>query len=171
MSRTCCSLVVWAAGRKSRSASPWAQAAAESSGNSWSKASVLACVSGAAGLLVALWGVSLLSAASAAALPRAQNIGLAWPVAVFALGLSVLTGLVFGLVPAVQAMRSNVRQSLNEEGRSGLGGVQHRKMRATLVVVEVGLALVLLVALVCCCAASRRSHGCHRGSTRKTSSS
>ena len=106
---------------------------------------VLACVSGAAGLLVALWGVSLLSAASAAALPRAQNIGLAWPVAVFALGLSVLTGLVFGLVPAVQAMRSNVRQSLNEEGRSGLGGVQHRKMRATLVVVEVGLALVLLV--------------------------
>ena len=106
---------------------------------------VLACVSGAAGLLVALWGVSVLSAASATALPRAQNIGLAWPVAVFALGLSVLTGLVFGLVPAVQAMRSNVRQSLNEEGRSGLGGVQHRKMRATLVVVEVGLALVLLV--------------------------
>jgi putative ABC transport system permease protein len=106
---------------------------------------VLACVSGAAGLLVALWGVSLLSAANAAALPRAQNIGLAWPVAVFALGVSVLTGLVFGLVPAVQAMRSNVRHSLNEEGRGGFGGVQHRKMRGTLVVVEVGLALVLLV--------------------------
>jgi putative ABC transport system permease protein len=106
---------------------------------------VLACVSGAAGLLVALWGVSLLSAASAAALPRAQNIGLAWPVAVFAVGVSILTGLVFGLVPAVQAMRSNVRHSLNEEGRGGFGGVQHRKTRATLVVVEVGLALVLLV--------------------------
>ena len=85
------------------------------------------------------------SAASAAALPRAQNIGLAWPVAVFAVGVSILTGLVFGLVPAVQAMRSNVRQSLNEEGRGGFGGVQHRKTRATLVVVEVGLALVLLV--------------------------
>ena len=106
---------------------------------------VLACVSGAAGLLVASWGVSLLSAASVAALPRAQNIGLAWPVAMFALGLSVLTGLVFGLVPAVHAMRSDVRQSLNAEGRSGLGSVQHRKIRATLVVVEVGLALVLLV--------------------------
>jgi len=106
---------------------------------------VLACVSGAAGLLVAVWGVSLLSAASAASLPRGQNIGLAWPVAIFALGLSVLTGLVFGLVPAVQAMRSNVRQSLNEEGRGGLGGVRHRKTRATIVVVEVGLALVLLV--------------------------
>ena len=106
---------------------------------------VLACVSGAAGLLVAMWGVSLLSAAAAAALPRAQNIGLAWPVALFTVGLSVLTGLVFGMVPAVQAMRSNVRQSLNEEGRSGLGGVRHRKTRAALVVVEVGLALVLLV--------------------------
>jgi predicted permease len=106
---------------------------------------VLACVSGAAGLLVAMWGVSLLSAATAAALPRAQNIGLAWPVALFTCGLSVLTGLVFGMVPAVQAMRSNVRQSLNEEGRSGLGGVRHRKTRAALVVVEVGLALVLLV--------------------------
>ena len=78
-------------------------------------------------------------------LPRAQNIGLAWPVAVFAVGVSVLTGLVFGLVPAVQAMRSNVRDSLNEEGRGGFGSVQHRKTRATIVVVEVGLALVLLV--------------------------
>ena len=109
------------------------------------ESTVLACAGGAGGLLVAVWAVSLLGAASAAALPRAQNIGLAWPVALFTLGLSVLTGLVFGLVPAVQAMRSDVRQSLNEEGRNGLGGVQHRKMRAALVVVEVGLALVLLV--------------------------
>ena len=109
------------------------------------ESTVLACVSGAAGLLVAVWGLSLLSTASAAALPRAQNIRLAWPVAIFTLGLSVVTGLVFGLVPAVQAMRSDVRASLNEEGRSGLGSVQHRKMRGALVTVEVGLALVLLV--------------------------
>jgi predicted permease len=109
------------------------------------ESTVLACISGAAGVLVAVWGVSLLGAASAGALPRAQNIGLAWPVAIFAVSLSVLTGLVFGLLPAVQAMRSDVRQSLNDEGRSGLGGVQHRKIRAALVVVEVALALVLLV--------------------------
>ena len=106
---------------------------------------VLGCVSGAAGLLVALWGVSLLGTATAAALPRGQNIGLAWPVAVFALGLSLLTGLVFGLLPAVQALRYDLRRSLNEEGRSGLGSVQHKKMRGALVVAEVGLALVLLV--------------------------
>ena len=109
------------------------------------ESTVLACISGAAGLLVAVWSVSLLGAATVAALPRAQNIGLAWPVAIFALSLSILTGLVFGLVPAVQAMQSNVRQSLNEEGRSGLGGVRHRKTRGALVVLEVGLALVLLV--------------------------
>jgi putative ABC transport system permease protein len=106
---------------------------------------VLGCVSGAAGLLVALWGVSLLGTATAAALPRSQNIGLAWPVALFALGLSLLTGLVFGLLPAVQALRYDLRRSLNEEGRSGLGSVHHKKMRGALVVVEVGLALVLLV--------------------------
>ena len=106
---------------------------------------VLGGVSGAAGLLVALWGVSLLGAATAAALPRSQNIGLDWPVALFALGLSLLTGLVFGLLPAVQALRYDLRRSLNEEGRSGLGSVQHTKMRGALVVVEVGLALVLLV--------------------------
>jgi putative ABC transport system permease protein len=106
---------------------------------------VLGCVSGAAGLLVAMWGVSLLGTATAAALPRGHNIGLAWPVAAFALGLSVLTGLVFGLLPAVQALRYDLRRSLNEEGRSGLGSVQHKKMRGALVVVEVGLALVLLV--------------------------
>jgi putative ABC transport system permease protein len=106
---------------------------------------VLGCVGGAAGLLVALWGVSLLGTAAAAALPRAHNIGLAWPVAVFALGLSLVTGLVFGLLPAVQALRYDLRRSLNEEGRSGLGSVQHKKMRGALVVVEVGLALVLLV--------------------------
>ena len=106
---------------------------------------VLACVSGAAGLLVAMWGVSLLSAGAAAALPRGQNIGIAWPVALFAIGLSVVTGLVFGLVPAVQAMRSSVRGALNEEGRSSLGSVRHLKMRGTIVVIEVGLALVLLV--------------------------
>ena len=109
------------------------------------ESTVLACVSGAFGLLVAMWGVSVLGAASAAALPRAQNIGVAWPVALFTLCVSVVTGLVFGLIPAIQAIRSDVRESLNEEGRSGLGGVRHRKMRTALVVAEVGLALVLLV--------------------------
>jgi putative ABC transport system permease protein len=106
---------------------------------------VLACIGGLAGVLVAAWGVSFFTGAAVAGLPRAQNIAIAWPVAIFTAGVSILTGLVFGLVPAIQAMRFDVRRSLNEEGRSGAGTVEHRRARATLVIVEVGLALVLLV--------------------------
>jgi putative ABC transport system permease protein len=105
---------------------------------------VLGCIGGAAGLLVAMWGVALLSSL-ATALPRGQNVAVAWPVVFFALGLSVLTGLVFGLVPALHATSSDLRRVLNEEARSGAGSARQRHLRSTLVVVEVGLALVLLV--------------------------
>ncbi len=107
---------------------------------------VLAAVGGATGLLVASWGVSLLSGPAVAGLPRAEQIAVAWPVALFAMGLSLVTGLIFGLVPAVRATRVDLRESLNEDGRgSGAGGVRHRRLRSTLVVVEVALALILLV--------------------------
>jgi putative ABC transport system permease protein len=106
---------------------------------------VLAAVGGAAGLLLASWAVSLLGTAAAAGLPRAQNIGVQWPVVLFAFALSVVTGVLFGLLPAIQATHLPLRQSLNEEGRGGTGGVRHRRIRSALVVAEVGLALVLLV--------------------------
>ena len=106
---------------------------------------VLGCVGGAGGLLLAAWGVSFFTGSVVAGLPRAHNIGIAWPVAGFTAGLSILTGLIFGLVPAIQALRFDVRRSLNEEGRSGIGTIEHRRARGTLVVVEVGLAMVLLV--------------------------
>ena len=65
---------------------------------------------------------------------------------VFAFAVSILTGLVFGLVPAIQATRFDIREALNEEGRgSGSGGVKHHRLRATLVVAEVAVALVLLI--------------------------
>jgi putative ABC transport system permease protein len=106
---------------------------------------LLAAVGGAAGLLLSSWAVSLLVNAAVVGLPRAQNIAIQWPVVLFAVGLSVVTGVVFGLVPAVQATQFSLRQSLNEESRGGSGSVRHRRTRSTLVVVEVGLALVLLV--------------------------
>jgi putative ABC transport system permease protein len=106
---------------------------------------VLAVAGGAAGLLIATWGVSLLSGNAVAGLPRAQAIGVAWPVVFFALGLSVVTGVVFGLVPALQSTKFDIRESLNEEGRGSSSGVRHRRMREVLVVAEIGLALVLLV--------------------------
>jgi putative ABC transport system permease protein len=105
---------------------------------------VLACTGGVLGLLLASWAVSALST-TAAGLPRAQNIVIAWPVVLFCVGLSVVTGVVFGIVPAMQATHVPVRQSLNEEGRGGSASARHRRIRSSLVVAEVALALVLLV--------------------------
>jgi putative ABC transport system permease protein len=108
---------------------------------------IVACLGGAAGLFLAWWSVAFLglTGATAAALPRADRIGVAWPVAFFTLGLSLLTGVVFALVPALQATRFDVRESLNEEGRGASASRRHQRMRAALVVVEIALALVLLV--------------------------
>ena len=106
---------------------------------------VLACAGGAAGLLVATWGVSFLNGITINGLPRASSIVVAWPVVLFAFGVSVLTGIVFGLAPARQATRFDIRESLNEEGRGTSSSARHRRTREVLVVAEIGLALVLLV--------------------------
>jgi putative ABC transport system permease protein len=106
---------------------------------------VLATMGGLAGLLLASWGVALLTSTTIPHLPRAQAIAVEWPVAFFALGLSLLTGVVFGLVPALQSTKIDIRESLNEEGRGSSSGVRNRRTREVLVVAEIGLALVLLV--------------------------
>jgi putative ABC transport system permease protein len=106
---------------------------------------VLACAGGFGGLLIAMWSVSLLSGSAVAGLPRAQDISVDWPVALFTLLLSIVTGLVFGAVPAWQATRFDIRESLNEESRGGSSSTRHRRMRSVLVVAEIALALVLLV--------------------------
>ncbi len=106
---------------------------------------VLAGVGAAAGLLVASWAVSFMTRAAVAGLPRVQNAEISWPVLLFAVGLAILTGLIFGVVPAFQAAQVPIRESLSEEARGGTGSVRHRKIRSALVVIEIGLALVLLV--------------------------
>jgi putative ABC transport system permease protein len=106
---------------------------------------VLALVGGAAGLLAASWAVPFLTSATTVGLPRTQNIAIDLHVIHFALAISALTGLVFGIVPAIQATQLPIRESLNEEGRGGSGSVRQRKMRSALVVIEMAVALVLLV--------------------------
>jgi putative ABC transport system permease protein len=105
---------------------------------------LLSLAGGGLGLLVAFWGVRALGQWSGASLPAMNGIGLdAWVLA-FTLGVSVVTGLAFGLAPAVQAWRTDVNAALKEEGRGDTGG--HRKwLRHFLVVSEVALALVLLI--------------------------
>ena len=80
-----------------------------------------------------------------AEIPRVHTVDLNLAVLGFALGLGLLTGLFFGIVPALAASRTNVNKTLKESGRTGFQGREHNRVRATLVVVEVALAMVLLV--------------------------
>jgi putative ABC transport system permease protein len=104
---------------------------------------LLAVVGGGLGLLLAEWGVKLILAFSANSLPRASEIALDTRVLVFTVAVSVLTGLVFGLAPALQASRADVHESLKETARSATGG-RHR-LREVLIITEVALTLVLLI--------------------------
>jgi predicted permease len=79
-------------------------------------------------------------------LPRVREIGLDWPVMLFALGLGLLTGFLCGLAPAFAAIRTSVNEALKEGGRTGTPGSGHASLRSGLVVAEIAVALVLLTA-------------------------
>jgi len=105
---------------------------------------LLSLAGGGLGLLVAFWGVQALGQWSDASLPAMHGIGIDASVLAFTLGVSVITGLVFGLAPAFQAWRTDVNAALKQEGRGDTGGHRNR-LRHLLVVSEVALALVLLI--------------------------
>src|SRR3989454_1621503 len=105
---------------------------------------LLSLAGGGLGLLLAFWGVQTLGQWSEASLPAMHGIGIdAWVLA-FTLGVSVVTGLLFGLAPAFQVSRTDVNAALKQESRGDTGGHRHR-LRHLLVVSEVALALVLLI--------------------------
>jgi putative ABC transport system permease protein len=104
---------------------------------------LLAALGGAAGMVVALVGVRAVVALSPPGLPRAGTIAVDGAVFAFALGLTALAGLAFGLIPALQAARSDPNRDL-EQGSRSTGG-RRKRTRGALVVAEVALALVLLV--------------------------
>jgi len=106
---------------------------------------LLSFVGGALGLALA-WGLlRLLVAASPEQLPRVQEIALDLRVLLFTLGVSLLTGLMFGLAPALAATRHSLGHFLKEAGRGGAEGLAHNRLRGVLVVTEVAFSLVLLV--------------------------
>src|SRR5947199_1338149 len=110
------------------------------------ESTVLSIAGGTIGLALAAValrvGVSLLPQT----LPRVHEIGLDWPVMLFALGLALLTGLLCGLAPAFAAMRTSVNEALKEGGRTGTSGSGHARLRSALVVAEIAVALTLLAA-------------------------
>jgi putative ABC transport system permease protein len=105
---------------------------------------LLSLTGGAVGLLLAMWGVDLLLKLNEHKIPRAAEVGLDSRVLLFTLGVSVLTGVVFGLAPAFQTSGANLHDTLKEGGRSGQLGVR-RGMRNVLVIAEMAAAVVLLV--------------------------
>ena len=98
---------------------------------------------GAIGLLLAKWGTRAILAALPDALPRSEEIGIDWHVLVFTVGVSVLTGILFGLVPAIKTLRPDMHETLKEGGR-GSSGARHRT-QSVFVIVEMAMALVLLI--------------------------
>jgi putative ABC transport system permease protein len=106
---------------------------------------LLSLFGGAVGLLLAMWGVYLFVAFGPSDLPRARGIAIDGRVFSFTLAVSLLTGIIFGLVPALQASRPDLNQTLKESGRSATGSAGHRRSRSLLVVSEIALSLVLLV--------------------------
>ena len=107
------------------------------------EAMVLAILGGALGVMFAYWATDFFVSLGGDSVPRSDSIALDWRVLLFALGLATLSALLSGLVPAVQASRTIVADSLREGGRQG-AGVSSGRTRNALVAVEVALALVLL---------------------------
>src|SRR6476660_7184924 len=105
---------------------------------------LLSAIGGIAGLVLSIWLTDVLMSMLPEGAPRLEQIGIDYRVLTFALGVSALTGVLFGIVPALQASKLDVTSALKEGGRSGEG---HRRTsaRSLLLIGEVALSLMLLV--------------------------
>ncbi len=108
------------------------------------ESALLAVAGGALGFPLAVEGVRLLVALDPSAFPRAQEIQADWGVLGFAFLLSLITGLIFGIVPALRGSGVNLRDALKDGGRSGTAGRRGNRLRSTLVVIEVALGVMLM---------------------------
>ncbi|MFL6276630.1 MAG: ABC transporter permease [Blastocatellia bacterium] len=106
---------------------------------------LLALVGGGVGLLLAVWGKDLLLSLAPEDLPRMREASLDGWVLAFTAGITLLTGIIFGLVPALQASRPNLNETLKDAGRGSTEGGRRHLFRSVLIVMEVATALVLLV--------------------------
>jgi putative ABC transport system permease protein len=105
---------------------------------------ILALLGGGVGLLLAVWGTKAIGSLASRINPVFDNIAIDTRTVLFTLSASILTGIVFGLVPALQISKPNLAGWL-KEGRSSGGSASRNRFRGALVVAEVALTLVLLV--------------------------
>ena len=104
---------------------------------------LLALAGGLVGALLAKWGTGAILAALPDALPRSEEIGLDGGVLLFTLGISALTGILFGLAPALRLLRPDLQETLKSGGRGSSGARQ--RTQSIFVAAEIGMALVLLI--------------------------
>lgn len=105
---------------------------------------LLSLIAGAIGLLLAIWGVDVLVAMAPPDTPRLDAITVDASAAMFALGLSMLTGILFGLAPALSTSATNLADALKDGSRGSTEGRSRNRIRNALVVVEIALSVVLL---------------------------
>jgi predicted permease len=106
---------------------------------------LLSLAGGALGLLMAVWGTKLFTTLEIVQIPRLNSATVDLRVLGFSLLVSLLTGVIFGLAPAMHALRFDLFPSLKEGGRSATEGKSHSRLRILLVIFEVSLSVVLLI--------------------------
>jgi predicted permease len=106
---------------------------------------LLSLIGGAVGTALAWWTMSVLGKIAFPFLPRSQEIGIDGRVLLFTLAVSVLTSVIFGLIPSIQAGKTDIQETLKEGGNTVSAGVVGGWLRPILVVVEVAAAVVLLI--------------------------
>jgi putative ABC transport system permease protein len=109
------------------------------------ESTALALIGGAAGLLLAMWGVDALFALGPKELLPVGGARINFYMLSFTLVVSLFTGLVFGLVPALEASRTNLNETLKEGGKAAMSGGGSHRLRNLFVIAEVAMALVLLI--------------------------
>jgi putative ABC transport system permease protein len=105
----------------------------------------IALLGGAGGVLLAIWGIRALESLIPSDLPRFNAIAVNGEVLVFTVAISLLTAILFALMPTIQAAKADIQDTLRESGRSGSDGRGRNRLRGILVVSEMALALLLLV--------------------------
>jgi putative ABC transport system permease protein len=106
---------------------------------------MLALFGGVLGTLLAIWGVQGLVALSGASIPATAQVKIDFTVLLFTLATSLVTGLLFGLAPALRTMNLSLSETLKEGGRSGSESHQRNRARSLLVILESAVAVILLV--------------------------
>ncbi len=106
---------------------------------------MIALLGGGLGILMAFWGIDLVVASIPVEIPFWLNLGIDWRVLVFTFSISVLTGILFGLTPALRLSKPDLQEALKDGGRGSTDGWRQNRLRSALVISEVALSLVLLI--------------------------